>query len=219
VELECTCGARPPADARFCHKCGRPLYEEPVPEVEAAPPPPPPPPPVFEPPAPAISFQNGMAVRIGFLVAGIAMFASNFLALLGGIFQVIAFLFLPAGAGILSVWLYNRRSGNSLSVRDGARLGWITGVFCFVILTVMTTLVFAFAGTGGIANAYQTHAQKSGIPNADIERGIGILQDPASAVPFLLIVLFTSFMMFSTASSIGGAIGAKMLDKDTAARL
>lgn len=160
-----------------------------------------------------------MAVRIGFLVAGIAMFASNFLALLGGIFQVIAFLFLPAGAGILAVWLYNRRSGNSLSVRDGARLGWITGVFCFVILTVMTTLVFAFAGTGGIASAYQTHAQKSGIPSADIERGIGILQDPASAVPFLLIVLFTSFMMFSTASSIGGAIGAKMLDKDNAARL
>ena len=32
------------------------------------------------------------------------------------------------GAGYFSVWIYKRRTGQRLTVRGGARMGWITGV-------------------------------------------------------------------------------------------
>jgi hypothetical protein len=32
-------------------------------------------------------------------------------------------------AGFLAVYLYSRRTGQTLSIRSGARMGWITGIF------------------------------------------------------------------------------------------
>ena len=40
-------------------------------------------------------------------------------------------------AGFLAVFLYRRRTGQRLSVASGARLGWICGIFGFVIVAVM----------------------------------------------------------------------------------
>src|ERR1044071_8323555 len=62
----CTCGARLPEDARFCHKCGKPQRDEPL-MVEEARPPPPFPRDVPVVLAPPIGFHNGPAVRIGLL--------------------------------------------------------------------------------------------------------------------------------------------------------
>src|SRR5579872_719709 len=59
----CTCGAKLPPDARFCHKCGKPQRDEPVVMEEVLSPPPLP---FTELPAPItarISFHNGLAVR------------------------------------------------------------------------------------------------------------------------------------------------------------
>jgi hypothetical protein len=38
--------------------------------------------------------------------------------------------------GFFSVFMYQRRTGFSLSVGSGARMGWITGIFCSVIMLV-----------------------------------------------------------------------------------
>ena len=42
--MRCTCGAALPEDARFCHKCGKPQYEEDIARLNAVDEPPPPPP-------------------------------------------------------------------------------------------------------------------------------------------------------------------------------
>ena len=36
-------------------------------------------------------------------------------------------------AGFLAVYLYSRRTGQMLSLRSGARMGWITGIFSFTL--------------------------------------------------------------------------------------
>src|SRR2546427_7172180 len=111
VPERCTCGAQPPADARFCHKCGRPLREEPTleqheeaPLLPAALPPPVPPP---------IGFHNGPAVRIA-LMAGSLAFLLSILSGQLALPQTFALLWLIA-AGFLAVFLYRRRTGQRLS--------------------------------------------------------------------------------------------------------
>src|SRR5882724_2699045 len=126
----CSCGAQLPEDARFCHKCGKPQREEITVEQ-------PPPPPIMAAPAAgawtgAPSFHNPVAVRVGLFVASIATFLC--LALPFGFV-----VWLPS-AGFTSVYLFRRRTGQSLSVRNGARMGWISGILSFLIITVMFTM-------------------------------------------------------------------------------
>src|SRR5712671_2740184 len=76
----CTCGAKLPPDARFCHKCGKPQRDEPllVQEQEPVQRPIEPPglPPVSKLELPRIGFHNGLAVRIALLAGILAFFCS-----------------------------------------------------------------------------------------------------------------------------------------------
>ena len=53
--------------------------------------------------------------------------------------QALIFVWLAA-AGFLAVFLYRRSTGQRLSVMNGARLGWISGIFGFVIVTIILTM-------------------------------------------------------------------------------
>ena len=39
------------------------------------------------------------------------------------------------------MYLYQRRTGDYLSVRGGLQIGWMTGLFCFIVTMVMLTLL------------------------------------------------------------------------------
>src|SRR3984957_8547658 len=137
VPAYCTWGAQLPPDARFCHKCGKPQYDY-MPVVEEAEP---------EPVAPPLSelqplrlatdigFHNGLAVRIGFVAAIGAVLIAMLPVPLPFVRLPIAFV----AAGFLAVFLYSRRTGQTLSIRNGARMGWITGIFSFTAVTIFFT--------------------------------------------------------------------------------
>lgn len=207
VPEACTCGAIPPADARFCHKCGRPLFSEPVPEpeeetVRAE---------IVEPERPVvarpeISFHNTAAVRVGFLAAGIA---SLLITLPTPAFFPLLWL---TASGVLAVWLYRRRTGESLTVRAGVRMGWITGVFCFAIATVFFTIsVLTIARGGGLAAFYREQLSARGAGDANIEQFIEVLQNPLGLGTVLLLSLIFVFVFFTLLPTLGGALGAKLL--------
>jgi hypothetical protein len=208
----CSCGAQLPEDARFCHKCGKPQREEIVVEQ-----PPAPPSAVATPPTPnaawpgAPSFHHPVAVRVGLFVASIATFLC--LALPYGFV-----IWLPS-AGFISVYLFSRRTGQSLSIRNGARMGWISGILSFLIIAVLFTIIATALASrpGGIAGFFreQISAQPiPSIPTQDLEKAIEMLANPvnqALAYLFILLVWFTVMSVFCTA---GGAIGAKVLAKE-----
>src|SRR3977135_1531243 len=119
-------GAELPPDSRFCHKCGKPQREEMVVEQPTTP--------VFvvtEPVAIPVapSFHNPIAVRVCLFVASIT-------ALLCLLLPFGFVIWLPS-AGFIAVYLFRRRTGQSLSVRGGARMGWMAGILSFLILTVL----------------------------------------------------------------------------------
>lgn len=205
----CTCGAELVPGARFCHKCGKPQFEwhppdepreEPPRELE---------------PAPAevdISFKNRTAVRIGLAMA---VLASVLISLPIPMYvNVVWMLMWLVAAGFLAVYVYERRTGQGLSVRKGARMGWITGVFCFSIATIFFTITMvAIARRGGLAEFYRQQLGAQTSARAEVEQLLEILEQPAGAATLIFFTLLVLFCLFTLLPTLGGAMGAKLLER------
>ncbi len=205
----CTCGAQLPPDARFCHKCGKPQYDYPgfteEPEVQA-PPPLPETAPVLV--LPEIGFHNRLAVRIGFITALAAIFVFVAPLPLPFLRLVIAFI----AAGFLAAFLYSHRTGQRLSIRGGARLGWITGIFSFAMFIVLSTVDILMLSKGGeLAKSIQSQLPPD---DARSQMLAQVLNDPANLAAMVLLSLILMFIVLTALPIIGGALGAKVLAKE-----
>jgi len=199
----CSCGAQLPEDARFCHKCGKPLQAEardleiPAVIIQSAPPL----------PKPVPSFHHPVAVRIGLFVSCIA-------TLLCLVLPYGFVIWLPA-AGFVAVYLFSRRTGQSLSVRNGARMGWIAGVLSFLIATVLLTIIaVALTNTPGGLDQLREQLSARAVSNEDMERALTILGNPKERAVFFIQFLLFWFMFSASFCTVGGALGAKVLAKD-----
>ena len=208
----CSCGAQLLPDSRFCHKCGRPLRpgdllpiedepEEQEPVVEFTPviQAPPVPPPTQQGP----SFSNPIAVRVAALSAVLAFLLTTLLSY--------GFLIWLVGAGFFAVWLFGRRTGQHLSVKAGARLGLITGVLNSLMITVIITMAVALGGDEFWQN-YRTAMQQMNGPNVD--EALQVIESPMGQLTMILLALVFSAAIISVFCTAGGAIGAKVLQKD-----
>ncbi len=197
----CTCGAQLPPDARFCHKCGKPQREEDLvveeqPVVIAAPPPP-----VAAEPAP-ISFRNAIAVRVA-LATGIPMF------LLSAVAGPLA-LAVPVAGGFFAVYLYRRRTGQQITVLAGARLGWISGIIVFAIVTVVLTLVMLMLSQPDFVQSMRDQmAKMSSLSQEELTKRIELLRTPSG----LALGLLETFLTYTLLTALGGAVGAKILNR------
>lgn len=209
----CTCGAKLPEDARFCHKCGKPQREEDILLEQAAQTVPPVPAPVIFPPvlpqsepAPPIGFHNRPAVRAA-MVAGAAGFLLSVLT--GRILPAASSLGLVA-AGFLAVYLYQRRTGYRLSVMHGAHLGWISGIFGFAITAVvLAAVVIALSDPAMVESMRQQLQGAAAGQQEQIEEMIKAVHNP----PLMLMGVAVTFLLFTVFPAFGGALGAKLLDR------
>jgi hypothetical protein len=205
----CTCGAELPPDARFCHKCGKPQREADqvfgsLPEQPQQPASP------MEPPLAVVSaidflspsFHNPLAVRIGLLAASVGMLLTMLLQLGSAVWMV--------GAGFFASFLFSRRTRQQLTVRAGARIGWITGILCFVIFVVLLAIA---ASTGGIDEVRQ---QLREMPSQDpnFAAALKVLETPGGIAAFYITTLVVVFAAVTTLCTAGGALGAKILQKE-----
>ena len=169
---------------------------------------PPPPLPVVDLPAPAparIGFHNGAAVRVA-LMAWVLTFAGTALFGLAAVPQFFVFLWPPAG-GFFAVYLYRRRTGQRLSVMSGAHLGWICGLFGFIMAII--GLAFSYSDPATLSRIRQ-QMQSSGFTETNVTQVLGFLSSPAG----VLAIIVSLFVMFTLLPAFGGALGAKLLDRD-----
>jgi uncharacterized protein YybS (DUF2232 family) len=210
----CTCGAKLVDDALFCHKCGKPQREIVAAEPEPEPEPPPLPAAVATaavPLTPEISFHNRIAVRVALLCAAVAsLLISVPMPVFVAAFWVLLCLTV---SGFLAVYLYHRRTGTFLTVRSGARMGWLTGVFCYAIALVLFALTAAVVSRqGGLAEVYRKQMQSQS--GANIEEALKILESPGGVTMVVIFTLVVCFVFFTGLPTIGGALGAKVLEKE-----
>lgn len=194
----CTCGAVLVENARFCHRCGRPVHELTAAEQEELSPTPPPAPAVVAPPPQPlpIGFANPIALRVAFLMSLGILMAS--MMPLVNLFVLVWCLFAGWGA----VRLYRRLTGLRLSVTAGARLGFLTGVFAFVGLTVLITLAVAWSGREMMDQLTSQMVKQD-------PRMTEVVNNPAMLGAALFMVLVMFFAMVVGICAAGGALGAK----------
>lgn len=195
--MRCSCGAVLPEDARFCHKCGSPQYEEDIARLNEVPVPDaasyaaPPPPPLVLPvrPPSRISFTNGRAIRITMAVAGFSLLAIGVIANLA---PPLLFPILVA-AGFASARVYCSRSAESVSPSGGAVLGVMTWLWLYLLEAAGTSLVVFTAQGREIVKT---------LKNPDLAQ---FIDDPSKLVPTLLV-----FLLIGTISgALGGVLGAR----------
>lgn len=150
-----------------------------------------------------MDFRNSVAIRLSFIAA-----------LLANLFTVLMYLGSPLwlfGSGMLSALWYGARTREPLTVKNGMRIGWITGVFGFMITAVFSTVGFVLAVRSGMFEQ-MTREQLKNLPfaGADVDTVMRILTSPAGMAANLLLTLLVMFVIFAAFSVIGGAAGARL---------
>lgn len=212
----CSCGTQLVEKAMFCHRCGKPTFDAPEDqEAETIP--------VeveqlldkveLSAPIPEISFSNGAAVRVALLVAAISMVLLVPLANLGGM-SLLGIIVPTLFAGALSVWFYQRRTGKSLTVLAGARMGWITGVFIFALFLVLFTISIVPALESGELQKIQEAALKGNFAEGDVAKLKEIFENPTLLAVSIVLFMGIYFVGATTLSSLGGMLGAKLLSRN-----
>jgi hypothetical protein len=196
-----------PEDALFCHRCGKPQREiagmerEPEPVIA-----PPPPLPLAPAPAP-IGFHNGPAVRMA-LLAGILSIIVLMISGQVAILQLLFPLWL-GGAGFFAVYMYCRRTGQRLSPMSGAHLGWIAGIFGFLLMTGILALIALALSEPSAVATLRTQWSNTGRSEADFNTMLDAFHSPEKIVAIVSMIL----LLFSVLPAFGGALGARFFDR------
>lgn len=147
-------------------------------------------------------------MRIGFLAALTAVVLFLFPLPLPFLRLPLAF----TAAGFLAVFFYTRRTGQILTIRGGARMGWITGIFSFMFVAIFFAVAMvAVSSQGGLAKFLRSQLPPN---DARTETLAQTLNDPANLVAGMLFFLVMLFVILTALPVLGGALGAKVLDKE-----
>jgi len=208
----CTCGATLVGKSRFCHMCGRPLFEDAVsgdaaPDVtqilrQALPSQPSPSqfPATPRSVSPPVGFGNPVALRVAVLMSLGTMFFE--------MIPVVQILFVVWGVagGWCAVLLYRRLTGFALDIRAGARLGSITGVLTFASLLAINTLFLTVGGQSqDIFKQFRQDPQMA-----------QVLNDPPMLVAVFVFALAIMFVIVVGTCAAGGALGARHVTRSSA---
>jgi hypothetical protein len=198
----CNCGAPLVDKSRFCHMCGRPVFEDPPPEVTQILRPALPPQPSTTPrsAAPPVGFGNPVALRVAVLMSLGTMFVE--------MIPVVNLLFIVWGVagGWCGVLLYRRLTGFALDIRAGARLGSITGVLTFASLLVISTLTLTVGGQSeDIFKQFRKDPQMA-----------QVLNEPVTLAAVFVFALVIMFAIIVGTSAAGGALGARYVSRTSA---
>lgn len=160
----------------------------------------PPPIPASAPPVTGISFKNARAVSISIVVAVGTLLASLAVAV---VFSPL-FPLVLCGGGFLAVRLYNGRATQPLSTAGGARLGWMTGLWLFLIFLLMFALVAVAISNPEVWQ--QAQATWARLPQT---AKVSTLSQHDFLVQ-LVTILPLLFFLVTLLPGLGGMLGAKL---------
>lgn len=154
-----------------------------------------------------IGFRNPAALRSSYLSALLAAFLSN-LPLL----NFLCFVWYPA-TGFLCVYLYRRRTGESPTPHEGARLGAMTGLLTSVISLVIGALNSTFREVN-FTEMFRQQIEQMAFQEEMQREMLELIENPVAIVFIVLASVAMTFIVTLGFSTAGGALGAKILEDD-----
>jgi hypothetical protein len=233
----CTCGAYLVADALFCHRCGRPVFEEAAPDRDNEPDKEseetevPEPQAVLELPSSKSndsnfgadtppSYQGAPAIYQGppepidlrnRMAVRLCFFTAAMLFPLVMLPLPLALKsVMLAGGGFFAVWMYQRRTKSQLNYLNAFRLGWIAGLMLFLLVLGVYAITFAvisFSG-GNLLSQLTEAMQASGAGNLP-EDQLKLVQEVfADWTKLFVVLLIALFLVFLYFTALAGLGGA-----------
>ena len=212
MQPRCTCGAFLPEDARFCHKCGKPQYEEDIARLSVQEVPPPVVPAAERElprlsPSTAIGFRNLRAVGTTLAVAAVSLVA---LGIAGEIGASPLLLIILCAAGFVAARFYHRRTAERLTPLAGAKLGAMTCLWLFLVVAIGA--IVNFASVDGREKFKAAILNAPNLPN--VPEFTRLLQDPTELLLLILVSFAFLFLIGTVAAAFGGMLAARLLPRD-----
>ncbi len=192
-----------PEDARFCHRCGKPQFEADIARLST---PDPIAPVTIDRSTPVlplagvgVSFRDSRAVLISILAAAGAFVGMT----AAGLIAPVLIPVILCAAGFLAVRFYRGQSAEPISTVAGAQLGWMTGLWIFVVVAVICAMLAIY-----VANPQGWEQLKLNL--AQLHQSPAL---PGSQHDFLMQLLLNvplSFFFLTLLPGLGGVLGAKL---------
>jgi len=110
-------------------------------------------------------------------------------------------------SGFLAVHLYRRKSGQQLSLASGAHLGWISGLFGFLITVLLFTAFAVMLTSPELAEAVRDQATRT---KPEMAQAIREFQTPEG----IARAIAGSFILLTALPTFGATLGAKLLHRN-----
>ena len=210
--MQCTCGASLPDDARFCHRCGKPQFEEDIarwreetPQIAI--------PPIQRGPAAGvkIDFSNRRAVFVSVAVAMVTLFVFTASSVLVPFAAGILILPLFCFAGFMAARWYIKQTGEPITAQSGARLGFMTALWAFLVVVMLCVMLAIFISNPGWREQLVSMVTSQGNPAAG--QIVKMLQDPRRFILLMMGELLVNFCLFTFPSMLGGMLGVRFYGK------
>lgn len=197
MQPRCSCGALLPEDARFCHKCGKPQYEEDIARLRAEESTPAPVAHVVVEAAPSnIGFGNKHAVKITLAVAALSFIILSFAARVApGLALILLF-----GSGFAAASLYRARTSQAITMKAGATLGAMTWLWLFLVFLIGTTV--------SLTSEQNREAMKAAMPK--VPEVTQVMNDPQQMVLVILMAIVFLFFLGTVSAAFGGMLAARL---------
>lgn len=120
------------------------------------------------------------------------------------------------GAGFLAVIFSRRRPGSGIGAAAGARLGALSGLFFFSMLTILEASAVAILHKGAevrseIIDKIQQAAAR--YPGPEVQPFLDFAKSPGGLAIMMGASLIFGFVVFVLLGSLGGALGAAILGR------
>ena len=108
------------------------------------------------------------------------------------------------------------RAGVMLRTGEGARLGWMTGCLAFVASIVFTAINFALVRASGtnIREILRQSMEKMPTQDPAARQVMEFLTSTSGLTIFIVVYVIFSFVVMSSLAAAGGALGAKVMEKE-----
>ncbi len=210
TEENCDCGWEGiPQGASFCPGCGKPLTADARESERQAN--------AFQRPQ-AAEEESGPLESVTFGTPGAlrscywsAAFAAIIMSLPYA--SLLCFIVYPA-AGFYSVHSFRRQTRKRVTLRAGAKLGFLTGVITFALLLILLTIASTMPGSQGMsATLDELEASFKQQGETELVEQVQTLRaNPASLGLLAFVGLSVLFGVTTGFAAAGGALGAKVLE-------